>query len=159
VKDFFVSFTGADRQWASWIAWELEQAGLQVTFQDWDFGPSTNFVLEMDRALKTCRRVLPVLSNRFFESRFAAAEWSSAFVADPAGEKGRLLPVRVEACEPAGLLGPIVYVDLVGVPEEAARERLLQAALERSRRPAQKPQFPIRLRAFRGKSVEISRLR
>jgi TIR domain len=142
VKDFFVSFTGADRQWASWISWELAQAGLEVTFQDWDFGPSTNFVLEMDKALKTCKRVLLVLSSRFFESRFVAAEWSSAFASDPSGEKGRLLPVRVEACEIAGLLGPIVYVDLVGVPEDAARELLLQAALQRSRRPAQRPQFP-----------------
>jgi len=26
-KDFFISYTGADRQWAEWIAWHLEQAG------------------------------------------------------------------------------------------------------------------------------------
>ncbi|MGC9970762.1 MAG: toll/interleukin-1 receptor domain-containing protein [Bryobacteraceae bacterium] len=25
--DFFVSYNGADRSWAEWIAWYLEQAG------------------------------------------------------------------------------------------------------------------------------------
>jgi hypothetical protein len=26
-RDFFVSFTGADRAWAEWIAWTIEEAG------------------------------------------------------------------------------------------------------------------------------------
>ena len=42
--DFFVSFTGADRDWARWIAWHLEDAGFRVFFQDWDIGPGRNFV-------------------------------------------------------------------------------------------------------------------
>jgi TIR domain len=31
--DFFVSYTGADRTWAEWIAWQLEADGYQVVFQ------------------------------------------------------------------------------------------------------------------------------
>ena len=31
--DFFVSYTSADRAWAEWIAWQLEQAGYQVIVQ------------------------------------------------------------------------------------------------------------------------------
>jgi hypothetical protein len=31
--DFFVSYTSADRTWAEWIAWQLEQAGHQVIIQ------------------------------------------------------------------------------------------------------------------------------
>jgi TIR domain len=27
---FFVSYTSADRTWAEWVAWQLEQAGYQV---------------------------------------------------------------------------------------------------------------------------------
>jgi hypothetical protein len=26
-RDFFISYTGADRRWAEWIAWQLEEAG------------------------------------------------------------------------------------------------------------------------------------
>jgi TIR domain len=44
-RDFFVSFTQADRAWATWIAWALEGAGYSVFFQDWDF--QGNFVLEI----------------------------------------------------------------------------------------------------------------
>src|SRR5512132_3293955 len=47
-RDFFVSFSQADRTWATWIAWMLEEKGYSVFFQDWDF--KRNFVLEMDRA-------------------------------------------------------------------------------------------------------------
>jgi hypothetical protein len=32
-RDFFVSFTRADRAWATWIAWALEGAGYSVFFQ------------------------------------------------------------------------------------------------------------------------------
>jgi hypothetical protein len=36
-RDFFVSFNQADRAWATWIGWVLEEAGYSVFFQDWDF--------------------------------------------------------------------------------------------------------------------------
>lgn len=34
------------------------------------------------------------------------------------------MPVRIEDCQPAGLLQGIIYIDLVGLDEAAARERL-----------------------------------
>ena len=55
-RDFFVSFNQADRAWATWIAWVLEEAGYSVFFQDWDF--KGNFVLEMDRAHTRSRRTI-----------------------------------------------------------------------------------------------------
>jgi hypothetical protein len=33
MKDFFVSFNSADRAWADWIAWTLEEAGYQAAYQ------------------------------------------------------------------------------------------------------------------------------
>jgi TIR domain-containing protein len=45
--DFFVSYTGADRAWAEWIAWQLEAEGYQVLVQAWDFEPGDNFVARM----------------------------------------------------------------------------------------------------------------
>lgn len=52
MKDFFISYNHADRAWAEWIAWQLEQVGFSVEIQAWDFRPGSNFVLEMDRATK-----------------------------------------------------------------------------------------------------------
>jgi hypothetical protein len=49
--DFFVSYTSADRTWAEWIAWQLEQAGYHLIIQAWDFEPGDNFVARMRDAL------------------------------------------------------------------------------------------------------------
>ncbi len=103
--DFFISYTSADRPWAEWIAWTLEEAGYQVRVQAWDFGAGSNFVLAMDDAARVSRRTVAVLSPAFFESEFAGAEWAAAFRADPTGKDRKLLPVRVRECNVGGLLG------------------------------------------------------
>ncbi len=83
--------------------------------QAWDFVPGSNFVMKMDRASKSCNQTIAVLSPAFLESGFTAAEWAVAFARDPTGEKGLVVPVRVRECDPEGLLGQIVYVDLIGL--------------------------------------------
>src|SRR6185312_4922076 len=45
--DFFISYTQADRAWAEWIAWILEEDGHRVLVQAWDFVPGTNWVQGM----------------------------------------------------------------------------------------------------------------
>src|SRR5688572_8251207 len=79
-RDFFVSFNKADRAWAIWIAWVLEEAGYTVFFQDWDF--TGNFVLEMDRAHIQSRRTIAILSPDYLTSRFTAPEWAARFTQD-----------------------------------------------------------------------------
>ena len=60
-KDFFISYTKADRQWAEWIAWQLDQAGYSLVIQAWDFGPGKNFVWEMHNATIQTERTIMVL--------------------------------------------------------------------------------------------------
>src|SRR5439155_15515677 len=79
MKDFFISYTSADRRWAEWIAWHLEAKGYSVVIQAWDFRPGSNFVLEMDKASREAMRTLIVLSPNYLDSRYAKAEWASAF--------------------------------------------------------------------------------
>jgi hypothetical protein len=38
-RDFFISYTQADRAWAEWIAWQLEEARYTTVLQAWDFAP------------------------------------------------------------------------------------------------------------------------
>jgi hypothetical protein len=56
MTDFFISYNKADRQWAEWIAWQLEDAGYSTVLQAWDFTAGTNFVQQMDRAAKEAKR-------------------------------------------------------------------------------------------------------
>ncbi|HLM55911.1 MAG TPA: FxSxx-COOH system tetratricopeptide repeat protein [Pyrinomonadaceae bacterium] len=141
-KDFLISFNRADRAWAAWIAWQLEEAGLTTVFQDWDFRPGGNFVLDMHAAAARAERTVAVLSPDFLASEFTAPEWAAAFSQDPTGEKGTLLPVRVRECDPQGLLGQIVYVDLVGLNEAAARSALLAGVRRGRAKPDEGPEFP-----------------
>jgi hypothetical protein len=141
MKDFFVSYTKTDKAWAEWIAWTLEAAGYSTVLQAWDFLPGSNFVLEMQRAATEANRTIAVLSQKYLESAFTQPEWAAAFAQDPQGKKQKLIPVRIAACELTGILAPIVYLDLVGLPEEDARAALLGAFSARNK-PSLPPAFP-----------------
>ncbi|MBI3912798.1 MAG: tetratricopeptide repeat protein [Chloroflexi bacterium] len=142
MKNFFISYNSADRAWAEWIAWELESANYSVTIQAWDFRAGANFVLEMQRAASEAERTLAVLSPNFLASLFTQPEWAAAFARDPTGDQGILVPIRVRECDPRGLLAQIIYIDLVGLDELAARKKML-AGVQRGRaKPQTAPQFP-----------------
>ncbi len=127
-RRLFVSYTRADAEVATRIAAGLRRAGHEVTIQAADFRPGNNFVIEMQQGLTTADHVLAVLSPAYEQSPFATAEWAAAFAADPLGTERRLIGVRVEDYQPAGLLGPIIYVDIVGRSNDEA-DALITAAI------------------------------
>jgi len=142
MKHFFISYNSADRQWAEWIAWQLEEAGYTTVLQAWDFLPGSNFVLEMQKATEEAERTIAVLSPDYLGARFIQPEWAAAFAQDPTGEKGILLPVRIRKCELGGLLPQIVYIDLVDLEEAAARDTLLAGVRSERAKPTAPPGFP-----------------
>lgn len=123
----FISYTNVDQRWAEWIAWQLELDGHSAVLQAWDFLPGMNFVLEMQRAVLESDLTIVVLSEDYQRACFTQPEWAAAFALDPLGAASRLIPIRVQGCEPRGLLKQIVYIDLAGYLEDAARKRLLTA--------------------------------
>src|ERR1039458_8757763 len=141
IKEFFISYAGADKAWAEWIAWELQEAGHTVVLQAWDFGAGASFVLEMDKAARA-ERTIAVLTPAYEKSAYAAPEWAAAFAKDPKGEQRKFVPVRVADYKPGGLLAAIAYIDLVELDEEAARRRLIQEVKKRAGPPASAPPFP-----------------
>lgn len=141
-KDFFISYNKADRAWAEWIAWQLEEAAFSVVIEAWDFRPGGNFAVKMDRALQEAERLIAVLSPDFLAARFTVPEWTAAFAQDPTGEKGLLVPVRVREYEAKGLLTQLSYIDLIGASDDEARERLLEGVNRDRAKPATAPAFP-----------------
>ncbi len=140
-RDFFVSYNDKDKDWAEWIAWTLEEAGYSVAIQAWDFRPGANFVLEMQNAAEGTDKTIAVLSADYLNADFTQPEWAAALAKDPHGRESRLIPVRVGECSPSGLLGAVVYVDLVDLPEDDARSALLGAFSVRSK-PTKRPRYP-----------------
>src|SRR3712207_541684 len=126
MAEFFVSYTKADQPWAEWIAYTLEANGHSCIIQAWDFRPGTNFVLEMQKAAEKAEHTIAVLSPAYLRTIFPRPEWAAAFADDPLGLRRKLVPVRVEPCEPEGLLASIVYIDIAGLDEAAAASALLR---------------------------------
>jgi tetratricopeptide (TPR) repeat protein len=140
-KDFFISYTSADREWAEWIAWQLDQDGYDVVIQAWDFRPGTNFIEQMNLALADSKLTIAVLSSAYLKSSYGRAEWTAAFLHGP-NEQPRLLCVRIEDVEPPPLLRPWVYIDLVGLGAERARHDLLAGIQRGPARPIVEPLYP-----------------
>ena len=141
-KDFFVSYNKADCAWAEWMAWQLEAEGYTTILQAWDFRPGSNFVLEMQSATSRAKRTIAVLSPDYLTSMYTQPEWAAAFVQDPTGQKGFLLPVRVRACQLTGLLSSIIYLDLVDLDASEAAAALLAGVRQTRAKPSLAPSFP-----------------
>jgi hypothetical protein len=152
MPDFFISYTSADKAWAEWVGFVLEEEGATVVLQAWDFAPGSNFVLEMQRAAAQASRTIAILSPDYLKSRFAPSEWAAAFANDPEGMERLLVPVRVRDCSLTGLLKPVVYIDLVGLDEQDARKRLLDGLYAKRAKPTGRPVFPGRASAIAAKA-------
>lgn len=74
----------------------------------------------MDKAAQQARPAIAVLSPNYLSASFPRPEWGSVFAGDPPGAERKLVPVRVA-------------IDLVGLDEARARERLLDGMRERLR--------------------------
>lgn len=144
--DVFVSYNKADRQWAEWIAWQLEDAGWRVLIQQWDFVAGSNWAHLMQEGVRRARRTLAVMSSSYLRSVFGTAEWEAAWAADPLGLRRKLLTARVEDCERPGFLGQIVSIDLFDRSPDEARRCLLdavRAAVAGRAKPSKEPPFPV----------------
>jgi hypothetical protein len=143
--DFFVSYTQADRAWAEWIAWELEEAGHRVLVQAWDFVPGSNWIQSMQEGAARADRTIAVLSPAYLDSDYAAAEWQVAWGQDPVARQRELLVVRVAECDRPGLLSGVVSIDVFAMAEAKAKARLramVAAAVSGRAKPAEPPRYP-----------------
>jgi hypothetical protein len=143
--DFFISYTQADRAWAEWIAWVLEEDGYRVLVQAWDFVPGSNWIQGMQAGATRAARTIAVLSPAYLESKYGAAEWQAAWAADPEGTQRKLLVTRVKECDRPGFLAGVVGVDLFGTAEAKASARLrrmVSSAIKGRAEPAVAPVFP-----------------
>ena len=119
----FVSYASADAKWAEWVVWELENGKPRhaCVAQFRDFPPGTSFIDQM-RAAAESECTVSLFSQSYFRSRYCRQELNAALVDPP----HRLLPIRLEECDPGAYLRDRIYIDLVGRAIDEARERLLR---------------------------------
>ncbi len=116
VKNFLISYHKADRAWAEWMAWQLEETGYDTALRAWDSGPNPE-----------AERTLALLSPDSLASGLTQQE---------------LVAVRVRECDVQGLPGEVDCIDLLGLGEETAREALMAGARRAGVKPNFEPRYP-----------------
>lgn len=134
MKDFFVSYTGNDLDFATWVAELLEANEFSVTIQAWDFRPGDNFISKMNEALVECKKLVVILSNSYLKSKWCEAEWTSKLTEQIMLQERRIIPIRIEPVDLTGLLSPIVYIDIVDKSEEEAKNEILNGIKDKKLR-------------------------
>jgi hypothetical protein len=120
----FVTYSSPDRKWGEWVSNQLELLGYFIIAQHLSDEGGRNFVAWMDEALRQAHHVVALVSKNYLRSGFTIAEWTAAYALAMQGRERGLIPIRVEPSELDGLLSPITYIDLVGIGESEAQQRL-----------------------------------
>jgi hypothetical protein len=124
LADIFVSYTSSDREWAFWIAQELEKLDHTAHVHDWEIGAGGDIASWMEERHDEADNVLLVVSEVYLSKTYSrwerlAAQWAAA------GERPNFaLPVLIESCKLPTLLAQIKRCELFGLGEEEARTRL-----------------------------------
>ncbi|MES5817430.1 FxSxx-COOH system tetratricopeptide repeat protein [Streptomyces sp. RG80] len=126
----FISYAGADRAWAEWVAWQLTDAGCSTFFDVQDVAVGEDVLARIERELDAADVMVVLLSASWATSHFAAAELRSGIP---------LVPVRLDDTPLPPEVGDFQAVDLVGANEAEARDRLVQAVLGIRSAPGDSP--------------------
>ena len=138
--DFFISYSYADRAWAEWLGVELEKHGFRVVLDGWQIAPGAAFAGKIEELISDSGTFVALVSHKYLDSRHTQAEWVSVLLNGPISGP-RLLPVRVSDVELPPLLRRLTPVDLFGLSEGEARDRISLIASGRTR-PLSPPLFP-----------------
>jgi hypothetical protein len=132
--DVFVSYASVDREQVESFVRQLEADNFQVYFDRNDVIELRPLPLQLAEALDASAHVLLCLTPAYMRGPWAGFEAQNAFAADPAGLRGRIVPVWLERAdaELPAYLRQLPYFDLSRDPFGAYRQ--LRGALERARK-------------------------
>jgi hypothetical protein len=135
---FVISWVEADRRWAEWIAYHVNELGLPVHIE---YPAGSNRTVEYQRMLESGYRVIAVVSPESIGDPVTTGEWASALTLDPSSAGRRVIPMLVKPCD-AGLLRPLVPLRLYELDAADMPADRLLAALGLMELPRRVPEFP-----------------
>lgn len=121
--DFFISHTQADRDWATWVAWQVGAAGYSTIVEEWQ--PGGNTIAKIDRAHRLTRRTVVILSDDYLNSDISSIAWRARFADDPSSINDSLLLMKVGSVKNIGILSGLESIDLAIDNETVAKDALI----------------------------------
>lgn len=126
--DLFISHSQQDEAWAlEWLLPRLKEAGLIVATREESFRPGVAVLNETERCISESRKVLVLLSPAYVAENITEFEGLLVQHKDPAARLRRLIPVKLEACEPPGRIALLGALDMT---DPARRESQLGRLIE-----------------------------
>src|SRR3954454_16546074 len=123
MADIFVSYTSSDRDWAFWIAKELEALGHTPHVHEWEIGAGDDIYAWIEKRHDEADHVLCVVSDEYLKAPYSTLERNAAQWQAASKRAGFVLFVAVKPCRFPTLADHIRRCELFGVPEDAARLR------------------------------------
>ena len=136
-RDVFVSYSHKDSDWVrNWLLPRLEGAGLRVCIDFRDFEIGTPSLVNMERAVESCRTTLLVLTPDWTRSEWTRFEAMLVQTDDPIGVRRRTLPLLLRPCEIPKRIAMLTYADFTNAEVwESQLRRLLGALRGQAGRP------------------------
>jgi len=114
--DIYLSYNKADLDFARKLARKAERQHikgrfLKVFFDEWDIEPGENILLKIEQAESSSRFVVLVMSPEWLQSNWTTLERVIPAYDDPAGLKGRIIPIMRRRCEPPPSIRILKWLD------------------------------------------------
>jgi hypothetical protein len=123
MSDIFVSYTSSDREWAFWIAKELEALGHVPHIHDWEIEAGDDIYRWMETRHDSADHVLCLVSDEYLKAPYSTLERDAALWQAARKRPGFVLIVAVKRCRLPTLADHIRRCELFGIGVDAARER------------------------------------
>jgi tetratricopeptide (TPR) repeat protein len=123
VADIFISYTSSDRNWAFWIAQELEALGHKPHIHEWEIKGGDDIYAWMEQHVDAADHMLCVVSDEYLKAPYATLERNAAIWQSAAKRPGFVLFVAVKACKFPTLIDHYRRCQLYGISDDEARQR------------------------------------
>jgi tetratricopeptide (TPR) repeat protein len=127
--DVFISYSSKDKDWVRGeLLKRIEAAGLKAFIDFRDFTRGAQGIIDMERGVVRCRKVLLVLTPNYFESEWAEIEHIMTQMLSPANRNLRMIPLLKADCEKPLRFRGLTHIDFTdGADIELAWRQLLTA--------------------------------
>src|SRR5262249_52930522 len=123
VADIFISYTSSDRDWAFWVAKELEAFGHTPHIHEWEIKGGDDIYAWMEQRHDAADHVLCVVSDEYLKAPYPTLERNAAIWRAAAKRPGFVLFVSVKVCRLPSLIDHFRRCQLYDVSDEEARQR------------------------------------
>jgi hypothetical protein len=114
--DVFISYNKADVEFVRKLVRRIERQHIEgnlikVFFAEWDIEPGENILLKIEEAEPSSRFIVLVMSPEWLDSNWTTLERVIPVYDDPAGLKGRIIPIMRRRCEPPPSIRILKWLD------------------------------------------------